>query len=331
MKKRKLIMVLTTILAVSFLTTGCGREIPVKNGSKVAVSTKGNKFTATEYYEKIKEDNIGTLINMIDHGLFDKKYKTSDEETKEVDGQVSQIRSYSGDSEETFVSIIQQYFGVETEEELREMLSLEYKRNKAVEDYLKDNLKDSEIKKYYNENIFGEVQASHILITIDVKDDATDEEKENADKEAKKTAEDIIKQLDNGKKFSTLAKKYSKDEANASKGGDLGYFDLSTMVEEFSNAVKKLKVDEYTKEPVKTEFGYHVILKTGEKEKKALKEVKDTIKETLAKQKLDDDKSLYYETLKNVRKKNKITWNDDTLKKAYEEYVEDLIEKAKNS
>ena len=268
---------------------------------------------------------------MIDHSLFDKKYKTNDEETKEVDGQVNQIRSYSGDSEETFVSIIQQYFGVETEEELREMLSLEYKRNKAVEDYLKDNLKDSEIKKYYNENVFGEVQASHILITIDVKDDATDEEKEDADKEAKKTAEDIIKQLDNGKKFSTLAKKYSKDEANASKGGDLGYFDLSTMVEEFSDAVKKLKVNEYTKEPVKTEFGYHVILKTGEKEKKALKEVKDTIKETLAKQKLDDDKSLYYETLKNVRKKNKITWNDDTLKKAYEEYVEDLIKKAKNS
>ena len=324
-------MVLTTILAVSFLTTGCGKEIPVKNGSKVAVSTKGNKYTATEYYEKIKEDNIGTLVNMIDHGLFDKKYKTTSEETKEIESQVSQIRSYSGDSEESFISIIQQYFGVETEKELREMLSLEYKRNKAVEDYLKDALTDSEIKKYYNESVYGEIQASHILITIDAASDASDEEKEKADKEAKEKAEDIIKQLEKGKKFSTLAKKYSKDEANASKGGDLGYFDVSTMVKEFGDAVKKLKVDEYTKEPVKTEFGYHVILKTGEKKKKALKEVKDTIKETLTKQKLDNDKSLYYETLKNVREKNKIKWNDDALKEAYNDYVEDLIQKAKNS
>ena len=71
-----------------------------------------------------------------------------------------------------------------------------------------------------------------------------------------------------------LAKKYSKDEASASNGGDLGYFDLNEMVDEFSDAVKELKVDEYTKEPVKSSFGYHIILKTGEKEKPKLKDVK---------------------------------------------------------
>lgn len=331
MKKRKIIMILATVLVASTLMTGCGKKIEVKNGSKVAVSTKKGKYTATEYYEKIKEDNISTLVNMIDHELFDEKYKTSDEETKEIDSQVSQIRSYSGDSDETFVNLIRQYFGVESEEELREMLSLEYKRKQAVEDYLKDQLKDSEIKKYYDENIYGEVQASHILITVDVEDGATDEEKEEADKKAKETAEDIIKQLNDGKKFATLAKKYSKDESNASKGGDLGYFDLTTMVEEFANAVKELKVDEYTKEPVKTEFGYHVILKTGEKEKKELEEVEDDIKETLAEQKLNADNSVYYESLKAVREKNKITWNDDGLKKAYNDYVEKLIDNAKNS
>ena len=326
---KKIGMALTTILAVSVLTTGCGREIEVKNGSKVAVSTTDNKLTATEYYEKIKEDNISTLIDMIDHGLLDEKYKTDDEEKKEIENQINQIKSYYGQDEATYLNLIQQYFGVKNEDELREMLSLEYKRNLAIEDYLKEELKESEIKKYYDENIYGEVEASHILITIDTEENATEEEIAEADKKAKETTEDIIKQLKDGKKFSDLAKKYSKDEATASNGGSLGYFDINTMVDAFKEAVKDLKVDEYTKEAVKTEYGYHIILKTGEKEKKALTEVEDEIKETLAKQKLSDDNSLYYETLKNIREKNGITWNDDVLKKAYNNYIDKLIENAK--
>ncbi len=328
---KKLGMALGALLVVMLLTTGCGKEIEVKNGSKVAVSVKGNKYTATEYYEKIKEDNIKTLIDMIDHGLFDKKYKTDTKETKEIDNQVKQIRSYSGDSEETFVSIIQQYFGVETEQELREMLSLEYKRKLAVEDYIKSNLSESEIKKYYEDNIVGDIEASHILITVDVDSSATDEEKEEADKTAKETAEKVIKELNNGKKFATLAKKYSKDEATASKGGELGYFDPLDMVEEFANAVKELKVDEYTKEPVKTEYGYHVIIKTGEKEKPELSEVEDKIKEKLTDQKLNENNYIYYESLKAVRKKNKLSWNDDELESAYNKYMDNLIQNAKNS
>ena len=328
MKKKKTIIALSTLLAVTLLATGCGKEIEVKNGSKVAVSVSSDKFTATEYYEKIKEDNISTLIEMIDHSLFDKKYKTDNKETEEIDKQVNQIKNYYGEDEEKFNNVVKQYFGVENEKELREMLSLEYKRKLAVEDYIKDNLKDSEIKDYYNNNIFGQVKASHILISVDVEDSASDEEKAEADKKAKEEAEKVIKELNDGKKFADLAKKYSKDESNASNGGDLGYFNLDEMVTEFSDAVKKLKVDEYTKEPIKTEFGYHIILKTGEKEKKKLKEVKDDIKEKLMKEKLNDDKTLYYHTLIAIREKKKISWNDDGLKKAYDNYMNDLIDKA---
>lgn len=329
MKKLKTGIILSTLLVASLLATGCGKEIEVKNGSKVAISTKGNKITATEYYEKIKEKNISTLINMIDHGLFDKKYKSDSKETKEIDNQVNQIRSYSGNSEETFISIVKQYFGVETEADLREMLSLEYKRKLAVEDYIKDKLTEKEIKEYYENNIVGDIEASHILITIDTKEGATDEEKEEADKKAKETAEKVIKELNKGKKFEDLAKKYSKDESNASKGGSLGYFDVTTMVDEFAEAVKALKVDEYTKEPVKTEFGYHVILKTGEKEKPKLSEVEDKVKERLTNQKLNENNYVYYETLKAIREKNKISWNDDILKNAYNNYMDQLIENAK--
>ena len=128
-----------------------------------------------------------------------------------------------------------------------------------------------------------------------------------------------------------LAKKYSDDKANSENGGDLGYFNLDEMVSEFSDAVKELKKDEYTKEPVKTEYGYHIILKTGEKDKAKLKTIKKDIIEKIKTQKLNDDPSLYYKALRGFREDNKIKWNDDTLKKAYNDYVNDLIDSANSS
>ena len=103
------------------------------------------------------------------------------------------------------------------------------------------------------------------------------------------------------------------------------------MVSEFSNAVKELKKDEYTKEPVKTEYGYHIILKTGEKDKKKLKEVKEEIIEKIRDQKMQNDPTLLYKTLIEIRKDKKIKWNDSELKKAYEDYMDGLIEKASTS
>jgi len=330
MKNKKVIICLSSLMALSCLVTGCKKEIEVKNGSKVAVSIKDSKFTATEYYEGIKKNNISKLIDMIDEEFLNKKYKNDKEEDEAINKQIDQIKSNYGSSEEAYLNVIKQYFGVESEKELEKKLRLEFKRTKAVEDYIKKNLKDSEIEKYYDENIYGDMKASHILITPDVKETASDTEKEEAEKKALEKAKNIIKQLNEGKKFAELAKKNSKDEANASNGGDLGYFSYDEMVEEFSKATKDLQVDEYTKEPVKTEFGYHIILKTGEKKKPSLKKVKDEIKDKLQEEKLNSDSGLFYESLKEIRKENKIEWNDDTLKKAYEEYIDDLIESARS-
>lgn len=331
MKNKKMLLGITTVLAISLITTGCGKEIEVKNGSKVAISIKGNKFTATEYYNKIKESNISTLVDMIDHSILDKKYKETDDEKKYIENQINQIKNYYGSDENTYKNMLKQYFGVDSEKELEEKLRLEYRRQEATKEYIIDNIKDDEIKKYYEENTTGQVKASHILITADVKDKASEDEKKKAEEEAEKTAKKVIKELEKGKKFEDLAKKYSKDSSNASNGGDLGYFDLSDMVTEFSDAVKKLKVNEYTKEPVKTEFGYHIILKKDEKEKPKLKEVKDDIKKKIAEQKQENDNTLYYVALREIREKNKIKWNDDTLKNAYNNYVDNLINNAKQS
>lgn len=331
MKKSKIVMGISALLVVSLIMTGCGKKIEVKNGSKVAVSIKGDKFTATEYYQKIKKDNIHTIVEMIDHSILDKKYKSDEEEKEYIENQIKQIKSYYGEDDETYKKVIKQYFGVDSEEELKEMIALEYKREKAVNEYIEKNIKDDEIEKYYNENIFGEIKASHILISTNTKADATEEEKAKAEKEALEKAKKVIKELNKGKKFKDLAKKYSDDKATSSNGGDLGYFQLGDMVIDFSNAVKELKKNEYTKEPVKTQYGYHIILRTGEKDRAKLEDVKDDIKEKIRENKLNEDKTLYYETLKEIREENKIKWNDDELKNAYENYMQELINSVKEN
>ena len=329
MKNKKWFLALAALLVVTTLTTGCGQKVELKDGSQVAVKLDGIKITADEYYNEIKGINIATLVDMIDHQLFDKKYGKTDEENDQVEEQIKSLKDQYGSNEDTYKSVLRQYFGVQSEDELEDMLRLEFRRNAAINDFIEKNIKDKEIEKYYEEDIYGEVKASHILITPSVSEDATTDEKEEAEKEALKEAKKIIKELKNGKKFEDLAKKYSKDEASASNGGDLGYFDLNEMVDEFSDAVKELKVDEYTKEPVKSSFGYHIILKTGEKEKPKLKDVKDKILETLREEKLNEDPTLYYKALVDIREEKNIKWKDDEIKKQYNKLMDQLIESAK--
>lgn len=329
MKNKKWFLVLATLLVVTTLTTGCGQKAELKDGSQVAVKLNGIKITADEYYNEIKGNNIATLVDMIDHQLFDKKYGKTDEENKQVEDQLKSLKDQYGSNEDTYNAVLRQYFGVQSEDELEDMLRLEFRRNAAINDFIEKNIKDKEIEKYYEKEVYGEVKASHILITPSVSEDATTDEKKKAEDEALKEAKKIIKELKNGKKFADLAKKYSKDEATASNGGDLGYFELNKMVDEFSDAVKKLKVDEYTKEPVKSSFGYHIILKTGEKEKPKLKEVKDKILETLREEKLSKDPALYYQALVDIREEKEIKWKDDEIKKQYNKLMDQLIESAK--
>ncbi len=329
MKNKKLILSISCLLLLSLFVTGCKQEIEVKDGSKVAVLVDGGKITATDYYENIKEKNLSTLIDMIDHELLDKDYPQTDEEDEKVKQVVDKLKK-SYQDKETLNAVLSQYYGVNDEDELEDMLRLEYKREQAVKDFVKKNIKKDEVEKYYNEKIFGQVKAKHILITPSTSQDATEEEKEEAENEAKKTAEKIIEKLKKGEDFSKLAKKYSQDTASAKNGGDLGYFELDEMVEEFSDAVKELKTNEYTKKPVKTKYGYHIILKTGQKEKASLKDSEEDIKEKIMLQKLDSDPTLYYQTLIDIRKEKNIKWNDTVLEKQYNKLMEQLLEAAKS-
>ena len=70
----------------------------------------------------------------------------------------------------------------------------------------------------------------------------------------------IIEELNNGGNFKELAKQYSTCSSKK-RGGSLGEFGRGQMVKEFEKAAFALQPGEYTKEPVKTQFGYHIILR----------------------------------------------------------------------
>lgn len=123
--------------------------------------------------------------------------------------------------------------------------------NQLANDYLSDYLSkmkvtDAELQPEYDQFVKGypkttQYKAAHILV------------------KTKEEADAIIKQLDSGTPFDQLAKEKSQDPGSAKQGGELGWFDADQMVPEFSAAVEKLKKGEITQQPVKSQFGWHVI------------------------------------------------------------------------
>lgn len=327
MKKKK---ILICFMIVTFLATGCGKVAQLENGQDAVVTLSSGDISVDKLYEEMKDKYaLNVLIEMMDRDVLNKEYGKdwSDEEKDQIEGQISTWLESFG-SEQALLSQTQGYFGVSTMEGLRDYLSLQYRRNKAVEDYTKETITDKEIKEYYDKEVFGDIKASHILIEAEVTDEMTTAEKTAAEEEALKKAKEVITKLKNGEKFEDLAKKYSSDDSNKDNGGDLGYFSYGKMEKAFEEAALKLKNGEYTKEPVKTSYGYHIILRVDQKEKTDLDSIKSDIVDTLTDKKLSEDSTLQITALKELRKEYKMDIQDKELKTQYDNYIENALSEA---
>src|SRR5271165_6736218 len=113
--------------------------------------------------------------------------------------------------------------------------------NRAIKDAESEDRLKARYQTFVKEKAAREeVHARHILVKTEAE------------------AKSVIGELDKGADFADLAKKHSTDPGGSS-GGDLGYFGHDDMVKEFADAAFALPAGQYTKEPVKTEFGWHVI------------------------------------------------------------------------
>ena len=159
---------------------------------------------------------------------------------------------------------------------------------------------DEDIRARYDREIaaappVNEVHARHILVKT----------KEEADK--------IVKDLDGGAEFEKLANEHTTDPSGKTSGGDLGYFGPGQMVPEFEKAAFALDVGSYGKEPVQTQFGWHVIKVEDKRTKQppAFDTVKDQVKQLLIRDK-------YFAVVKEARAAAKVEIPDAELKKAVE-------------
>ena len=73
----------------------------------------------------------------------------------------------------------------------------------------------------------------------------------------------VLERIKKGEGFADLARELSIDRGSGKRGGDLGLFGRGQMVKEFEDAAFKLKKGELTNEPVRTQFGYHIIRRAG--------------------------------------------------------------------
>jgi peptidyl-prolyl cis-trans isomerase C len=179
---------------------------------------------------------------------------------------------------------------------------MEFLKERALHnDYFKqqvvDKITDADIRARYDKEMAAmppqnEVRARHILV------------------KTKEEAEAIIKQLDGGASFEDVAKAKSTD-GSAAQGGDLGYFGPGQMVPEFEKAANELEVGKYTKEPVQTQFGFHVIKLEDKRVQQppAFDQVKDQVKQILIRER-------YMELVKKDRGDLKVEFTDPETEKA---------------
>lgn len=329
--KKNTIKLVGASMALLLVATGCGKVPKLENGQDAVVTLNGENISVDTLYGEMKDKYaLSVLLDLIDTEILNKEYKDTDESKKEVQDQIDLMIAQYGQGDEA--ALLQQTYsawGIDNMDDLRDYLTLSYKRNKAIEDYAKSIVKEDEINKFYEDKIFGDISAKHILISPEVKDGATDAEKTAAEAEALKTAKEVITKLKNGESFDDLAKEYSDDESNASNGGKLSDFVHGDMVEEFEEAAKKLENGKYTTTPVKTTYGYHIIYKISQKDKPELKTVKDDIIEEIANEKSNDDATLQITALEELRNEYKVSIEDDKLKDQYESYLENAKKQAK--
>ena len=320
MKKKIIIMACAVVLLA-----GCGNP-KLQDGKEVVASIKDKNITAEELYDSLKEKyGADVLINLIDEYIADKEIPTTDEINKKIDEEFENQKKQNEEYYKVDFEVLLKNYGYTTESYKKALLT-SYKQQEIVKNYVKSTLTDEEIEKYYKDNMYGKITARHILIMPKKSKNMTEEETNQKKKEAYDLAVSLIKRLDNGEDFSELAKEFSEDTVSAENGGLLDPFDNNSgFVKEFWEASVALEVGKYSKTPVESQYGYHIILKEKEEERPNFEESKDKIKDTLAENKINSDSTnLVQKALYEIRKKYDLKIEDKDINQLYENNTEKL-------
>lgn len=233
-------IILSVVLSASiFGLAACSSDSNENDPDTVAKTNVGD-ITKDEYYNELKNMDGGELLqNLVVVKVLEDKYEVTEDE---IDAQIDTFKEEQGENFEMWLMQI----GVEDVEDegFRSQV-----KNLVLNDkvqYEGIEVTDEELQEKFEEmqeNNQIEIKASHILV------------------EDEDEAKDIKEKLDDGGDFAELAKEHSID-GSAESGGDIGFFTSEdNLVEEFKEAAYELELDEIS-EPIKSEFGYHIITVT---------------------------------------------------------------------
>ncbi len=168
--------------------------------------------------------------------VLENNYEVSEDD---INAEFDAFKEMYGDSYETMLGM----YGY-TEKSYKDELKLGMLSQKLTEE-VDATVTDEEVKAQYEQGKY-ELNARHILV------------------EDQATADEIYEKLQSGEDFATLAAEYGTD-GTAANGGELGWFTVGQMVKEFNDAAYALELNTIS-EPVKSEFGYHIIEVTDKRE-----------------------------------------------------------------
>ncbi|MBO6181873.1 peptidylprolyl isomerase [bacterium] len=331
MKSTKL---LATLLVAGMLFTGCGlknSQAIIKVNDAVITQNDFDKLMDKQIEASpfakmgmgdIKKDKDGVLYLMTERAVItqlviqelldqESKARGIKVSNKDVDKAIDKIIDKVGGKDNLANMLKQNNVSIS---QFKSDIKTQVKMQKLAQTAKNVKVSDKEVKDFYNKNInkfkHGEqVRAYHILLMTDpmqiAQEITNNGKKEIAESEMNKKIEATVKEREtlankianelkaDTTKFSQYAKKYSHDTTSAQKGGDLGYFEAKVMVPEFSKAAFGAKPNTIVG-PVKTQYGYHVILVTDRRPAgvESFDKVKNNLKESLTSEKeikaLDD-------------------------------------------
>lgn len=293
-KSLKTLLLIAAFSGVALTATGC---------SKTVANYKGVKITQEDFYNKVKKSPAGQAIlaNMIINRTLQQQYG-SQVSKKKVNTAYDNARKQYG---ARFEMVLQQN-GM-TPEAYKESIQTNLLLQAALKD-IKPITKAQE-KKAWKE-YQPKVRVQHILV-----------EKED-------TAKKVIEELGKGASFKDLAKKYSTDTGTSKNAGKIEPFDSSdtTLDADFKEAAFKLKTGEYTKKPVKTQFGYHIIKMIKHPSKGSFQSHKSEIIARIY-QKMAQDQNVIKSVLGVVLKRANVNIKDNDLKNVLTQYMDADLKK----
>ena len=304
------ITMLLIALALSYFAKSAGIA-RLKYGEETLATINGKNISTQTLYDKMKNNSgFNTLLNEVDITILRDKYTLTDAEKdkikKDIQSQLDYIKTLNYSEQYLY-----DYYNCKDYDDLLEYFEVNTCSSKYLYDYLEAKLETGAVQKYYDENK-SEVEtydSEHILVQIT--DTVTDEQ-------ALALANEIIEKLNSGKTFDEVVTEYGDRIVHE----NLGYQGKTASLEQaYIDELVALNDGEYSKTPIKTSYGYHIVHRLATA---TLEELRGTIIEKLSADLLANDANLTEKAYVELRKENNFAIYDEELKKQYEEYCDKL-------